>query len=176
VRAGRHLVVQGNSAQIEARRAVQAARNWSAHEIIVLRPSGCATSSVFADAIVEALEHKQPKPLFLRFETAGSAGGSLDGGVRMAFDTAAHAAKAEFESACESVGLEPRKARLLLASLPAPPIPPQGRRKYACSAAELLLRATRHRAAPLRPVVRRSFQAFRASRRSLFRCPHPQSG
>jgi predicted nucleotide-binding protein (sugar kinase/HSP70/actin superfamily) len=177
VRSGRHLVVQGNSAQIEARRAVQAARNWSAHEIIVLRPAGCATSSVFADAIADALERKQPKPLFLRFETTGASGGSLDGGVRMAFETAARAAAEEFEDACQSVGLEPRKARLLLASLPAPPIPPQGRRIYACTAAELLLRSGRRRAAGPSTTSRRGFQAFRAGRRGLFRAAaRAQSG
>lgn len=137
--------VRGGSAHLEVGRALQAARDRTAHLVLSLKPFGCLPSSSLSDGVLSVLLRRPGAPRFLAIETTGDGDATAESRVEMALHAATLAASAELDAACADAGMTRDEGLRLLDKLGAKRFPP-GPRRYACTAAErvrVLGRATR---------------------------------
>lgn len=128
--------VLGGSGHLEVGRALVAAEDRSAHLVLSLKPFGCLPSSALSDGVLgPLLQRTAHAPAFLAIETTGDAHATVDSRLEMALEAATLRALDEFDAACSRRGLSPATARTRLAAVPL-----RGRRTFACTAAEWVVR------------------------------------
>lgn len=146
--------IRGGSAHLEVGRALQAARDRTAHLVLSLKPFGCLPSSSLSDGMLSVLLRRPGGPSFLAIETTGDADATAESRLEMALHAATLVAMSELDAACAAASITTRDGLDLLASLDheaSPSVP----RHHACTAAELVRVLAGRAAAPTGPVDRR---------------------
>lgn len=129
--------VLGGSGHLEVGRALAAAEDRTAHLVLSLKPFGCLPSSALSDGVLGPLLNRtEHAPAFLVIETTGDAHATVDSRLEMALEAATLRALDEFDAACARRKLSPATARARLVDQPTL----TGRRTFACTAAEFVVR------------------------------------
>lgn len=132
--------IRGGSAHLEVARALGAMERRAVHLVLSVKPFGCLPSSALSDGVLAPLLRRTPgAPAFAVLEANATGQATVDSRLELALERATLAAVEEFEHAFTASGLTLAEARSMLSPWPRGL---EGPRRYACSAAERLARAT----------------------------------
>ncbi|MDP3235772.1 MAG: hypothetical protein Q8N26_23505 [Myxococcales bacterium] len=132
-------LIRGGSAHLEVARALSASQRRAVHLVLSVKPFGCLPSSALSDGVLGPLLRKMPRaPAFAVLEANATGQATVDSRLTLALERATLAALDEFDEARAHRGLSLLQAQQVLSELPITRL--DGVRRYACSAAERLVR------------------------------------
>jgi predicted nucleotide-binding protein (sugar kinase/HSP70/actin superfamily) len=110
--------LRGGEGHMEVGKLILNVMKKKATMTLSVKPFGCMPSSGVSDGVQSFVTEKFPGAIFLPIETSGDGAVNVYSRVQMMLFKARQAAKAEFDAACEQMGVTPEELRLFLAKHP----------------------------------------------------------
>ncbi len=110
--------LRGGEGHMEVGKLILNVTKKKATMTLSVKPFGCMPSSGVSDGVQSFVTEKFPGAIFLPIETSGDGAVNVYSRVQMMLFKARQAARAEFDAACQQVGVTPEELRLFLAKHP----------------------------------------------------------